>query len=125
MSQNDWAYKPDPWQPADYDEAVIYAVRALKDGLANDGQQKLVWDWLMYVTHQDDWAFRPSNGNADGLRSTDLVLGKQWVGQQFRKMLDWRMTPKAKKAASEHPILEKRRSARAERLKSIEETNKR
>jgi hypothetical protein len=34
-------------KPVAYDEAVLYAARALFDGVANDGQQKRFMEWLL------------------------------------------------------------------------------
>ena len=50
------AWKPaaHPWQPASYDEAVVYAIRALYEGKATEGQQKLAWEWVQYVCASGD-----------------------------------------------------------------------
>lgn len=96
MSHRTWYPKKDPWMPAEYDDDVIYAVRAFEKGIANDGQQKLVWDWLMYLTGSGDQfqdiSFRPG---ADGMRATDFAEGKRFVGQQIRKLLRPELNPKA------------------------------
>ena len=89
-----WKPKPNPWEPSNYDDEVIYAVRAFQSGTANAGQQGLVWDWLMYVSGEDDWSFRPEQQG--GQRATDIALGKQLVGKQFRKMLHPMTTPKTR-----------------------------
>lgn len=79
------------WHPhrdpliAEYDEDVIYAVRAFEKGIASDGQQRLVWAWLMYVSGVSDQAYRP--GGLEGQRATDFACGKQFVAHQFAKML--------------------------------------
>lgn len=91
MAREDWLPKQNPWEPPDYDDQVVYAVRALYEGKANDGQQKLAWDWLMYVTGESDWPFRPGGGEA-----TNVAMGKQFVGKQLRKMLHPSVTPKPK-----------------------------
>ena len=98
---NQWSHKPDPWMPADYDDSVIYAIRAFYNGTANEPQQKTVWAWLMHLTGEDDWCFRP--GGEEGLRATHIALGKQYVGKQLRKMLDQRVTPKPLNAPVEIP----------------------
>ena len=92
-----WKHKANPWEPVDYhneegDTApVVYAVRALVAGKANDGQQKLFVDWLAHVCAADDWAFRPGEQ-----RGTDIMLGRQFVWGQVRKMLHPATTPKPK-----------------------------
>ena len=93
MTQRNWVYKADPIAIPDRDDDVIYAVRALRAGLANEGQQKLVCEWLQYVCGRDDWAFRKGE---DGQRETDLVLGKQWVWNQFNMLSHPLLTPKAR-----------------------------
>jgi hypothetical protein len=90
-----WLPKKDPWLPPDYDEKVVYAVRALFKGNANDAQQRTAVEWLMYVTGASeeyaDLSFRPG---VDGQRSTDFAEGKRFVGLQIRKMLRPEVTPK-------------------------------
>jgi len=84
-----WEHKLLPHEPVDWDEDVAYAVRALQAGVANDGQQKLAWSWLIYVSGVDDWAYRPDSA---GTGARDVVLGKQFVGHSFRKMLSEEVT---------------------------------
>lgn len=94
MSENaKWLPKKEPWIPADYDDRVVYAVRAFAAGRANDGQQGLLWDWIQYVAGADDMSFRPES--AGGERATAFAEGKRFVGQQIRKMLHHAVTPKA------------------------------
>jgi hypothetical protein len=113
-----WRPKKDPWLPPDYDEQTVYAVRALVNGQANEGQQKLVWSWLMYVTGAGDefadLSFRPG---ADGQRSTDMAEGKRFVGLAFRKMLHAAVTPQAetKKQFDDKTFLEKVKDGQARR----------
>ena len=94
-SQRNWKAKKDPWFPADYDDEVVYAVRALHSGTANDGQQKLVWSWMMYITGAGDefadMSFRPG---PTGDRDTTFAEGKRFAGLQLRKMLHPAVTPK-------------------------------
>ena len=86
---------PWPWDPAEYDEIVVYAVRALYEGTALPHQQKVVWEYVQYLAksgdgHQD-LSFRPG---PDGPRATDFAEGKRFVGLQLRKMLRSEVTPK-------------------------------
>lgn len=103
MSPRKWQHKLLPHDPADYDEDVVYAVDAWRQGTANDGQQRLAYEWVMYVCGIDDWAYRPESA---GPGARDVVLGKQFVGRTIRKMsapevLDWarRENEKAARAA--------------------------
>lgn len=93
MSAQDWRPKRDPWEPVDYDDDVILAIRALKSGVANAGQQMLALEWLEHVCAADDWAFRPGD-----MRATDLVLGRQYVWAQIEKMFHPALTPKERRA---------------------------
>lgn len=80
-----WQHKRDPWLPADYDLDVLNAVRGLASGTATPHQQTLAWAWILYVASDTDWPFRPGQ---DGARATDIVLGKQFVAKQLKKMLE-------------------------------------
>ena len=86
---------PPPWLPAPYSDDVIWAVRAMHAGLANDVQQKLIWQWLMLVSGVDDLSFRP--GGPEGDRDTVFAEGKRFVGFQMRKMLSPAVDPKSKR----------------------------
>ena len=98
LPQDDWTQKKEPWAPPDAGEQVTYAIRAFAEGKANDGQQKLVWDWLNYITgageRWQDLSFRP--GGDDGRRLTDFAEGKRFVGIQMRKHLHPALTPPPK-----------------------------
>jgi hypothetical protein len=95
MSIKSWKPKKNPWEPPDYDDGVVYAIRALHGGVANDGQQKLAWSWIMYITGAgEEWAdlsFRPGQ---NGDRDTTFAEGKRFPGLQLRKMLHPSVTPK-------------------------------
>jgi hypothetical protein len=84
MTKRSWVFHKDPWHPADWDENVVYAIRALFAGNANDGQQRLVLDWLKYACGADDMSFRP--GGPEGDRNTTFAEGKRSVWLQFAKM---------------------------------------
>jgi len=110
-----WRPKCDPWMPPDYDDGVVYAVRALGEGKANDGQQKLLWDWLMYVTAASEaWAdlsFRP--GGPESERATAFAEGKRFVGLQMRKMLHPALTPKSVTSNQKPETGKRQRAARS------------
>jgi hypothetical protein len=97
-----WLPKKDPWHPADYDDVVVYAVRAFASGKATEHQQKIVWRWMRYVTGTSDefsdLSFRPGD---EGRRATDFAEGKKFVGLQFGKMLNDAVTPKKPADAEE------------------------
>lgn len=96
-----WRHKKHPWEPSEYSEEVIYAIRAMRDGTALPHQQQLAWKWLMFVTAAgdgfDDLSFRPGS---DGPRETDFAEGKRYVGLQLRKMLHPDVLDAVRKAAS-------------------------
>jgi len=108
-----WRAKAQPWLPPDYDDDVVYAVRALTTGTANDGQQKLAVRWLMYVTGASeefaDLSFRV--GGAEAQRATDFAEGKRFVGLQWRKMLHPLVTPKAVSGEQKAVTRRRRRAA--------------
>lgn len=92
MQQHIWRHKANPWEPADYDDDVVYAVRMVHAGTASAGQQKLFWSWLMHACGEDDWAYRPeAHGGQSG---RDVALGKQFPAKQLKKMLNPLMNPK-------------------------------
>lgn len=83
-----WLPKEHPYHPPDYDEAIVMAMRAFAAGKANDGQQKIVWDWLQYATGTGNWSdmtFRP--GGAEAERESAFAEGKRFVGLQILKLL--------------------------------------
>jgi len=95
---HNWKPKANPHDPADYgdDGLVPWAVRALYAGEATPTQQKLAWEWIMYVTGAgdgyQDLSYRPGDPGA-----TTFAEGKRFVGLQIRKMLRPEVTPKVKK----------------------------
>lgn len=75
--------EPQPNMPAPYDKADVAAIRAVAEGRAEPYQQRLAFDWLMYIcgTYEN-----PYRTGSDGARDTDFAAGKQWVGQQLAKV---------------------------------------
>lgn len=109
-----WKAKPEPWLPPDYDESTIYAVRALMTGTANDGQQKLVWSYFMYLTGASeefaDLSFRPG---PQGERATVFAEGRRFVGLMLRKLLRPELTPHGTKSEKPtNPIMARRQRKR-------------
>ena len=74
---NSGPWMPTPWAPDD-----AYAIKAMANGTANEGQQKRVMAWLMDVSGLRDLSFRP-----DSARATDFAEGKRFVGLQIAKLL--------------------------------------
>lgn len=118
-----WLPKKDPWMPPDYDEDAIFAVRALISGVANEGQQKLAWSYIMYVCGtSDEWAdlsWRPGDA---GDRSTSFAEGKRFVGLMLRKLLRPELTPNGQKEDTPQTRLSKRMIA--QRLRRQRERSK-
>ena len=94
-SARNWSHKKDPWHPPDYDDQVIWAVRAFAKGEATQSQQQTVWEWWMYTTGASeefaDLSFRPGE---EGRRATDFAEGKRFAGLQLRKLLRSELTPR-------------------------------
>ncbi len=118
--QRKWMPKAEPHLPPDYDDMVIMAVRAFAVGKANEGQQKLAWDYLMYLTAASeefqDLSYRP--GGAKGRRSSDLAEGRRAVGIFYRKLLHPALTP-IEKTPSNVGRSEQVITQRAERLERV------
>ena len=93
-----WYPRERPWLPPGYDEKVVYAVRAVAEGTANQGQQQLFWRYLMYVSgvtdEFSDLSFRP--GGPEGDRDMIFAEGKRFVGLMIRKLLRSELTPTPK-----------------------------
>jgi len=80
--------KQHPYEPVDYDELIVMAVRSFSTGTANAAQQAEIWGWLQYVTGTGEFAdlsFRP--GGAEAERESAFAEGKKFVGLQIQKML--------------------------------------
>lgn len=85
------AYKTVP-----YDDDILYAVRALRDGTANDIQQKIAFQWIVRdVARHYDQSFH--FGGEDGRRASDFMEGRRFVGLQVLKLLESGATPKTRK----------------------------
>lgn len=70
--------------PAPYSEAILYAARAMKDGKANEGQQKAFLEWLMFgACRIRDVSYQPG----DQLASA-FAEGRRFVGLQVGALMD-------------------------------------
>lgn len=76
---------PKAHDPAPYDEAVVVAINAMRQGVANEAQQKLGMQWIEYVACDVEGMsyFDQSDG---GERATAFHEGRRFVGNQIRKM---------------------------------------
>lgn len=95
MAMSPWLPRPRPWDAPYHDEEIVLAVRQLSLGKANEGQQKLAWRYLMYVTKASeefaDLSFR--SDEMGGRRATDFAEGSKFVGLMLRKLLRPEFTP--------------------------------
>ena len=74
-----------PWLLPRLDNADIYALQAVAKGIANEGQQRRAWDYVVRILCETDrMTFWP--GAEDGKRATDFAEGKRWVGVQLRRI---------------------------------------
>ena len=72
---------PEPFHPAQYEPADMYAVKAVWAGTANERQQRRALEWILNnVCSTYDLSFRP-----DSQRVTDFAEGKRFVGLQIVK----------------------------------------
>lgn len=68
--------------PPEYEPADVSALQAMARGDASEAQQLRALDWIINkACGTYDFPFRPDP------RSTDLVLGRMFVGQQIVKLL--------------------------------------
>lgn len=81
---------PQPWMPAPYEDADVYALKNLAAGNANEGQQQRVLKFIIEALCGNyDLSFRPGD---DGPRATDFAEGKRFVALQLVKLIN--MNPK-------------------------------
>ena len=78
--------QPDrPWHLMRLDDADIFAVQAVAQGVANEAQQQRAYDLIVRTLCETDrMTFWP--GGEDGRRATDFAEGKRWVGLQLRRI---------------------------------------
>lgn len=71
-----------PWHPAPYEEADVYAIKALAAGKASEGQQQRALGWIVNILCGTyDLSYRPESD-----RNTTFAEGKRHVGNQLVKM---------------------------------------
>lgn len=79
---------PAAWDPAPWEDHIVFALQALQAGVASPDQQKAALDWIIRgpcATY--DLSYRPS-----GDRDTCLCEGKRLVGLQIVKLLNLNST---------------------------------
>lgn len=77
-----------PWTPPAVEPADIWAIKALYQGKASEGQQKRALDLIINrIAATYDLAFRP--GGPEGERTTCFASGKQFVGQQVVRLINF------------------------------------
>lgn len=80
-----------PWMPPQFEDHEIAAIRAMADGVANAGQQRLAFELIVgRLCAVGDLAFRPDDKG--GERATAFASGKQWVGLQMCKLANLNIT---------------------------------
>lgn len=73
--------------PAEYDDTITRALKALQTGTASPDQQQQALNWIIHEAARTyDQPFRP--GGDDGARATDFACGRMFVGQQIVKQLN-------------------------------------
>lgn len=78
---------PPPWLPAPYDAKTVSAIKALANGEANDGQQKIALNWIINaVCGAYDVSFRDDRDGGD--RATSFAEGKRSAGLQIVKLIN-------------------------------------
>lgn len=88
MSKRPVPPAPLPWTAPDADPHVVYAFKALAAGVANEGQQARCLDFIINrIAGTYDLPFRP--GAAEGERATCFAAGKQFVGQQIVRLVNY------------------------------------
>jgi phage tail sheath protein FI len=78
--------QPDrPWQMPRIEDADIFALQAVANGIANAAQQQRAYAYIVCTLCETDrMTFWP--GGEDGKRATDFAEGKRWVGLQLRRI---------------------------------------
>ncbi|WP_375408515.1 hypothetical protein [uncultured Methylobacterium sp.] len=88
MSRKPIAPAKEPWHLVPFEPADVYALKNLAAGNASEGQQKRALDFIIHtVAATYDLPFRP--GGAEGDRATAFASGKQFVGQQLVRLLNF------------------------------------
>jgi hypothetical protein len=63
------------------------ALKAMSEGVANEGQQKMAYAAIMHICGTNDLAWMPDEHG--GERDSSFAAGKQFVGHQLRKLVSF------------------------------------
>lgn len=75
--------KSKPWYPPAWEKHHAMAIKCLAEGNANEHQQKIAFNWILYdLCGTYDLSYRP-----DSQRDSDFAEGKRFVGLQLVKLL--------------------------------------
>ncbi len=84
MSKQKTLYDIPPHGAVPWDKTVVYALKALAAGTANDGQQQKALAWIVNIACRvNDPAYYPQSQ-----RDTDFCLGMQHVGHQILTLVN-------------------------------------
>jgi hypothetical protein len=93
--------QPDaPWKIPLTEREDVFAIQAIANGIASDGQQRRAYDYVVRLLCESDrMTFWP--GGEDGRRASDFAEGKRWVGLQLRRLE--RMRPDMREQVPSYP----------------------
>lgn len=75
-----------PWKPSNPPVHIIFAVKAMAAGKANDQQQMRLLDWMIKdLCKTYDQPYRPGE---EGRRDTDFACGLMHVGRELVKCVN-------------------------------------
>lgn len=110
-----WLPQKNPHDPPYKDPEIIYALRAWSQGIANEEQQLISWNYFLYVTKAgqqfQDLSYRPGEM---GTLATAFAEGSKWVGLMFLKLLHPALTPGTKPPPTLRQSLRDKRAKRQE-----------
>lgn len=102
--------------PVPYDKLTLYAVKALREGKASEGQQKLAMAWIENVVCNVEGMSWHDDAEG-GERASSFHEGRRFVGNQIRKMshpLTLASLEKAEANADKRPRGRRTREAKTE-----------
>lgn len=75
-----------PWQPVQFTEADVHALKSMAQGAANAAQQVRVLEFIVKdLCETDGLSFRPDD--MGGALASSFAEGKRHVGLQLRKII--------------------------------------
>ncbi len=78
-----------PWKPLDVSVEDMGAIQALYRGDALDHQQRRALEFILQMCHNGGAHYFPGEG---GRRDTDFALGRAFVGQQLKRIIQLKIT---------------------------------